>query len=820
MAKVLHVVESMQAGGAERVVAEYAKWHDRSRYEPEVCCVLSAGPFSDSVAASGVPIHVLGRRSRFDLRAIARLARIIRRGRFDVVHNHNFTALVVGLPAAILGRARAVVRTEHNVAHTRGPARHYLSRAAALREDAQIGVSAAVKRAHTECGRIPRGRFVTVLNGIDEERLVPGADRASVRRELGLSDDAIVCLNIGSLTEQKNRRTLLDATARLSDVGALRVLVVGSGPEKETLEARAGELGLSRRVLFLGQRLDVPDLLAASDIFVLSSDWEGLPITILEAMASGVPCVATAVGGVPEALTDGVTGVTVEPGDPGALADGIRGLARDPELRARMAAAARDEFERRFRAEQMVRQTEALYDMTLSGRATLAPAGRIKILYVIGQLSRGGAERQTAELVKRLPRDVFEPVVCCLHGPDVLGEEMEDAGVRVIYMEKKRGVFSGATFRLANLIRRERPAVLHSYLFSANWRSLPVGRLMRVPLIVSSVRNVDIHARSATVAIEWALAGLTDRVIANAGAVKDHVSRRHLIPAEKIHVIHNGVSLARANARREGEGAPGITGGREGEGAPGITGGREGEGAHGITGGRDVAGAPGAETASAYAEASGRGGCVAMIASLTPKKDHGTFLDAVKLITKDAPEVRFRIVGGGPLHDELARRVTSMGLSDVVRLTGARDDIGALLSEIDVSVLTSLKEGCSNVVLESMAAGCPLVVTDVGGNRELIESGVTGYLVPPGDAAGIARHVLELLRDPGLRRRMGEAGRARVRSRFTAARMVDDTVAFYLSVLKKRAPGLEEWARLTAGREARARLKAGGTLPPRGQGEV
>jgi glycosyltransferase involved in cell wall biosynthesis len=796
MAKVLHVVESMQAGGAERVVAEYAKWHDRSRYEPEVCCVLSAGPLADSVAASGVPVHVLGRGSRFDLRAIARLARIVRRGRFDVVHNHNFTALAAGLPAAILGRARAVVRTEHNVVHTRGPGRHYLSRAAALREDAQIAVSAAVRRAHTECGRIPGSRFVTVLNGIDKERIVSGADRASVRRELGLSGNAVVCLNVGSLTKQKNRRTLLDATARLSDMKALRVLVVGSGPEREKLEARADELGLSRRVLFLGQRLDVPDLLAASDIFVLSSDWEGLPITILEAMASGVPCVATAVGGVPEALTDGVTGVTVEPGDPGALADGIRALARDPELRARMAAAARDEFGRRFRGEQMVRQTEALYDMALAGRATLAPAGRIKILYVIGQLGRGGAERQTAELVKRLPRDLFEPVVCCLHGPDVLGDEIEDAGVRVIYMEKKKGVLSGTTFRLADLIRRERPAVLHSYLFSANWRSLLAGRLMRVPLIISSVRNVDIHARSATVAVEWALAGLTDRVIANAGAVKDHVSRRHLIPAEKIHVIYNGVSLGRANGRRGGEGA------------------------HGIAGGLEGAGAPGAERASACAEASGRGGCVAMIASLTPKKDHGTFLEAVKLITKDAPEARFRIVGGGPLRDELARRVTSMGLSDVVRLTGARDDIGALLSEIDVSVLTSLKEGCSNVVLESMAAGRPLVVTDVGGNRELIESGVTGHLVPPGDAAGIARHVLELLRDPGLRRRMGEAGRARVRSRFTAGRMVDDTVAFYLSVLKKRAPGLEEWARLTAGREARAKATGDETLSPRGRGEV
>ncbi len=782
MAKVLHVVESMEAGGAERVVAEYAKWHDRSRYAPEVCCVLTSGPFADSVVASGVPVHVLGRRSRYDIGAVLRLARIVRRGRFDVVHNHNFAALAAGLPASVLGLAKAVIRTEHNVLRTRGQARYFASRAAVLREDAQIAVSDAVRRSHVGRGRIGPGRFVTILNGVDAERLAPSADRSTVRKRLGLADDAVVALNVGSLTEQKNRHTLLEAAALLTDVERLRVLVVGSGPEEAELKERADELGLSGRVLFLGRRLDVPDLLAASDVFVLSSDWEGLPITILEAMAVGVPCVSTAVGGVPEAITDGVSGLTVKPGDPAALADGLRRLALDAGLRARLANAARDEFGRRFTARQMVRQTEALYDLALSGRAHLAPAGRIKILFVIGQLGRGGAERQTAELVLRLPPDLFEPVVCCLHGSDVIGDEMEDAGVRVIYLEKRAGSFSGTTLRLARIMRHERPAVLHSYLFSANWRSLLAGRLARIPLIISSVRNVDIHSKSASVAFEWLMAGLTDRVIANAEAVKDHVSRRHLIPAEKIHVVYNGVAPERA------------------EGRPG---------------GGAVAGSA---VVPAGAWASRRGGLVAMIASLTRKKDHGTFLEAARLVARDAPDARFLIVGDGALRDDLEDRVASMGLSDVVELTGARDDIGVILSDIDVSVLTSLKEGCSNVVLESMAAGRPVVVTDVGGNRELVENGVTGYLVPAGDAAGIARHVLELLNDPDLRRRMGAAGRARVRSKFTVDRMVEDTVAFYLSVLNKRAAGLETWARVTSERESR--VPATSTRDDRAEGQA
>jgi len=756
VAKVLHVIGSMEAGGAERVVAEYATWHDRSRYDPSVCCVLTGGPLADRLRDEGVPVHVIGRRRRFDLGALARLSRVVSAGRFDVVHDHNFAALGLGFPAAVLGRARALVRTEHNVGRRMGLIWHWFSRLAAMREDAQIGVAEAVVKTHVALGRIPRDRFVSVHNGIDERRLASVSDRASVRTQLGLPEDAVVCINVGSLTEQKNRRNLLEAMARLSDIEPLRALIAGAGPEEDELRDRIDELGLAGRVLLLGERLDVPDLLSASDVFVLSSDWEGLPITILEAMAAGVPCVSTAVGGVEEVIENGVSGLTVPPRDPEALAAAVRSLATDPSLRERLAGEARRQFESRFRSEQMVRQTEALYDLALAGRASLATAGKIKVLYVIGQLGRGGAERQTAELAKRLPRNVFEPVVCCLHGSDVLGDEIESAGVRVIYMKKKAGLLSGTTLRLAGIIRRERPAVLHSYLFSANWRSLLAGRLTRVPLVISSVRNVDIHSRRSGLLFEWLLSGITDRVIANAEAVKQHVVQRHRIREDKIDVVYNGISLSRVEGR---------------------------EAARVLN-----------------ADACGDGS-VAIIASLTKKKDHGTFLEAAGIVSKELPGARFLVVGDGPLRSSISERVESMGLSESVVLTGPTDDIASLLASVDVSVLTSLKEGCSNVVLESMAAGKPLVVTDVGGNRELVDAGRTGYLVPAGDARGMAEHIIKLLRDPELRERMGRAGRERVRERYTADRMVEHTIDIYLSILKVRAPGLEEWARLSSARE-------------------
>ena len=778
MVRVLHIVESLAAGGAERVVAEYARVHDRDRYAPEVCCVRSAGPLLADLEKARVPVHVLGRRFRLDPRPFIRLARVLRRGRYDVIHNHNFAALSVGFPVSIVTGSRAMVRTEHNVIRSGLWVRQLLSRTAALREDAQIAVSSAGRRAHIEAGRIPAGRFVTVRNGIGNERLAVRRERAAVRRELGIEEDAFVCLNVGSLTRQKNRRNLIDAIARLGDVEKLRVLIVGSGPEEAALKRYSAESGVGDRVRFLGQRMDVGDLLGASDLFVLSSDWEGLPITVLEAMATGLPCVATDVGGVSEAVTDGVTGLVAPPGDAEALADGLRALAGDADLRARMAESAREDHERRFTAEGMVRQTEALYSLALSGHAALAVSSRIKVLYVIGQLDRGGAERQTAELVKRIPRDLFEPVVCCLSKPGPIGDEMEDEGIRVVYLEKSRGLMSGATRRLAGLIRRERPVIVHSYLFSANWRSLLAGRLTRVPLIISSVRNVDIHTRMSTQVAEWVVSGLTDRVIANAEAVKSYVSRHHHIASEKIHVIYNGVSLRRARVPKSADPMEQSFGAK----------------------GSDTRSPQEPATSAPLPGAKEAPGRVGMIASLTSKKDHGTFLRAAQRVLKRMPGVRFSVIGDGPLRAAVSDSIHAMGLSDAVTLMGSRDDIGELLSGIEVTVLSSLKEGCSNVVLESMAAGRPVVVTNVGGNSELVEDGEQGFLVPVGDDEKMAERIVELLADAALRRRMGEAGRTRVESLYTADRMARRTVDFYLSALDKRTPGLHEWVTLARAR--------------------
>ncbi len=813
MRKVLHVVESLALGGAERVVVEYAARHDRARYCPEVCCVVCGGPLEEVLAAEGVPVHVLERRGRLDLRPIVSLTRLIARGRYDVVHTHNFTALSAGVPAAILGGAKAVVRTEHNVDATPVLWRRHASRLAALRENAQIAVAVAVRDSHVRSGRIPATRLAVVRNGIDLGPLPGEEERAAVRRELGVPADTCLCLTIGSLIPQKGHRVLLEA-ARIagSERPNVSFAIVGTGPGRCRLESRADELGVTERVAFLGPRLDVPRLLRAADVFVLSSAWEGLPVTILEAMAAGLPCVTTGVGGIEEAVRDGVEGFVVGPNDPSALAERILTLARDPDLRSRLGEAGRATYEARFRGRQMVRQTEALYDLALTGRANFATRDRVKVLFVIGQLTYGGAERQLLELVSRLPRDRFEPVVCSLTDRVPLAPAFEAAGVRVVRIGKGRGMLSGASLELLRLIRAEGPSIVHAFLVAANWRALLVGRLARVPIVVTSVRNVDIHTKAIGTIGERLLSGLTDRVIANAQAVKDYVADRHWVAEDRIRVIYNGISLERvlggrapaeASAHDAAEAAAraGVEAAVRAETASAVSDAAAAD-ATSPVGGASATEASGSGVRSAVAVGEpARSGTVVNIASLSPKKDHATFLSAARLVLERLPGTHFVIVGGGPLRSELEALAASLGIAEAVRFAGESDDIGAALTCADVSVLTSIKEGCSNVVLESMAAGLPVVATDVGGNAELLEEGVSGFLLPAGDADGIARRIVELLEDEGLARRMGRAGSERVRSRFTVQRMVDDTVAFYEETLAERLPGLIDWVDAAAARE-------------------
>lgn len=344
-----------------------------SPYEVLVAC--PPGELAAEVEAAGaqvLPIPLRGELSPgWDARCVYRLARAVSRLRVDLVHVHGAKAGLVGRLAARLGGTRGVVYTVHNsILYEDWPAwKRWLLAGAEARlsrlTDCIITVSNDLRRELIEREGIEASRVLTIYNGIDPQRFDVGAEtRMAIRREMGLPGDIPVVGTVARLAPQKGITYLIRALALLHErMPDVHGVVVGDGPLRATLEHEAEECGAP--VVFTGHRTDIPSLMAAFDVFTLPSVTEGLPLIVLEAMAAGRAVVATAVGGLPEAVAEGETGLLVPPRDPDALCAALHHLLNARGATARMGAAGRERVRRMFTAERMVQETLEVYRRVL-----------------------------------------------------------------------------------------------------------------------------------------------------------------------------------------------------------------------------------------------------------------------------------------------------------------------------------------------------------------------------------------------------------------------------------------------------------------------
>jgi glycosyltransferase involved in cell wall biosynthesis len=368
-----------------------------------------------------------------------------------------------------------------------------------------------------------------------------------------------------------------------------------------------------------------------------------------------------------------------------------------------------------------------------------------RILFLIDELDVGGTEQQLLELVKRLDRQRYEPVVCCFR-PGKVSKEIEAAGIRVITLEKRGKVDPLFVGRLVRMMRRERIDLLQTYLFTANTWGRLAARLAGVPIIVTSERNVDMWEEWYKQRLGVWLDRWTHRTIGNSEAVGDYLAAKGIARA-KLRVIYNGVDTSRF----EGPVTPHAA--REELGIPQH---------HAVVG---------------------------HLARLEPQKDPRTFLAAAAIVARKMPSVSFLVVGGGSLQAELEREAQALGLGGRIVFTGPRRDVPRLLAACDMSVLASVKEGMSNTIMESMAAGKPMVATRVGGNPELMQDGETGFLVSPRDPTALAAAIQRILDDPALAKSMGLQAKARMAERFSVDAMVAATQGLYDELVAAAATG-------------------------------
>jgi glycosyltransferase involved in cell wall biosynthesis len=382
-ARVVHAITRLELGGAQENTLFCVAHQDRSRFA--VGLVAGRGGVLDdearAIADADVrivpwlrhPIHPF-----WDAVALARLAAHFRRERVHVVHTHSSKAGILGRLAARIAGVPVLVHTVHgwsfNDAQHPAVRRVFtvLERAVGSFTDRIVVVSEADRRKGLALGIGREDRYRLLRSGIDPtiyER--PVVRREEVRAALGFAAEHTVVGMLACLKPQKAPLDFVEAAAAAHARNpALRFFIAGDGEMRPAVEARVRERGLDEVVRPLGWRRDVPDLLHAMDLFLLTSRFEGLPRAVLQAMAAGVPVVATAVDGTPEVVRDGETGVLVPPGDPCAAADRVLALAADPDARARYAARAREALSGSFDIRMMVRQLEDLYIEVLASKPT------------------------------------------------------------------------------------------------------------------------------------------------------------------------------------------------------------------------------------------------------------------------------------------------------------------------------------------------------------------------------------------------------------------------------------------------------------------
>ncbi len=758
--KVLYIIDKAGLGGATNHLSGVLLALDRQRFAPSCCFLLSGGPNEERLRAAGVPASILGLQKIYGwraLRAFVRLVRWIRRERFSVVHTYLFSANLFGVLAARLAGVPVIIASRREVVtwmrwHHRWATRLANRYCSAITVNSQAVYDSVMAAEH------PNPRQVVVIpNGVDTLRFAATSDVTAQRLALQIVGDGPVVMTVGHLSPIKGPQHLIEAApAIVRQVPSATFVLVGDGPMRRFLEERAVALGLADRVIFCGRRRDVPALLAAADVVVAPSESEGCSNAILEAMAMGRAIVATRAGGNAEAISDGVNGVLVPPRDPAALARATVRLLQDDAARRRLGDQARRMAAERFDHATMVRRIERLYEERLGVSSQSVPTnGRLGcivsqfprydeafILRELTELARGPQElaifslRPCRDRVMHdqanalLPRTVYAPFVW---SADVWGSHLHflrrapgkylsalgwavSRHWRHPVILLKTLAFFPKTVHFARLAQERGVTQLHAF-----WATYPASaavimqRLTGIPYSLSGHAH-DIHTTNPALAEKMRGARFTLTCTETNKTFLETLCNGR----PRIVVNYHGVDVARFAPEPKRE----------------------------------------------------NGIChILAVGSLLPCKGFETLIEACRDLQERALPFHCTIAGGGPLEQTLRRSVERHGLTTQIEFTGyvTQDAVAKLYQQAHLCVLplvSNIHWGIPNVLIEAMATKTAVVTCQLPSLRELVEPGVTGWVMPQESARELAHAIEYLWTNHDLRHRLAQAGYERVMRRF------------------------------------------------------
>ncbi|MGH2807138.1 MAG: glycosyltransferase [Actinomycetota bacterium] len=776
--KILYFIDSLVPSGAEKSLLALSPHFLRGGVELEIAYLNDRPGLQNDFGRIGVPTVCLdgpGGRLGWARRA----QKLVAERKPDLIHTTLFEADLAGRIAASVTHT-PVVSSLVNAMY--GPEQFGDPNLSAtklrLAQAADAATARVVSRWHaisehvadTMSRRllIDRDRIDIIPRGRDPEALGPRTPerRARVRSALGISDDAPLVVTAARHEFQKGLTTAIEAFSRLlvRFPDAVFLIAGREGNATPDLRDTIARFGVEDRVRLLGARDDVPDLMAAADLCVISSLWEGLGGTAIEAIALKAPLVASDLAPIREVVGEGVARL-VPKGEAAPLADAMIATLEEPEDAAARAVRGHERYLESFAIESVADRMLQFYERSLAAKKVVTPAPKprkadddtpLRLLYVIDSLVPGGAERSLASLAPYYIKLGVDLTIGYLGDRPGLQEELRKAGVNIVNLDGPGGR-PGKVYRVGRLLREWQPDLVHTTLFEADLAGRMASLLARVPVVSTLPAEMydyeHVHdptlspwrVRAAQVA-DLTTAQSVRRFHAVSGRVAEVMAQRLRVPSSDIQVIPRGRD-------------PVVLGERTPERRAAV---RE---RLGVT----------PEDKMLFAAARHE-----------HKKALDVLIEAFGIVAAQYPTARLVIAGREGIQTPLLiETMEKLGLNGRVDFLGTRADVPDLLCAADVFVLSSVSEGFPGSVLEALAMETPIVATDLPGVREILgNENPCGKLVPIRRHDLLAEAVIETLADPEDATRVAAVGRERFLDMFSIERVAERMVDFYRSTLE------------------------------------
>ena len=378
--KIIYFIGSLRLGGAEKQVVELALGLDKSRYDIEICCINQGGPMVNMVRDAGIPVRVFNVSlpyGKFNLRSYPHLVknlwqiyRYVKKSKPDIIHGYLFTAYVVGILCGSRAKVPILISSRRSLGLFKDdkPWRQKLENYVNEKTHVILVNASAIWEDMLVREKHCKGKIHLVYNGVDLEKYHPGGGNQQIGKEWGVGDDELLVGVVANLIHYKGHLEIVEAAWGLKDkFPGLKFVFVGrDGGMKKQIEQKIAALDMRTRIVLAGSRQDVDRIIPLFDVMVLASHEEGFSNVLLEGMACEVPIVATNVGGSPESVVDGDTGLIVPPRNPKALAEALEKLISDPDLRERLGKAGRRRVKEHFSREKLIRTMDEFYQRITS----------------------------------------------------------------------------------------------------------------------------------------------------------------------------------------------------------------------------------------------------------------------------------------------------------------------------------------------------------------------------------------------------------------------------------------------------------------------